>query len=68
MNMANCVAEGAGIFVAGYSKRFADLGGVFAGVGAIVVIAGVLLLVGYFCFLGRDLSNAVRKGNGIGSV
>jgi predicted MFS family arabinose efflux permease len=55
-NMANCVAGGAGVLLAGYLKRDFGLGLVFAGVSCIVTIAGVLLLIGYLRFLNKDLN------------
>ena len=43
--------------VAGYLKQTLGLGGVFAGTSAIVLGCGLLLLVGFKYFLGRDLHN-----------
>lgn len=55
MNTTNTFAGGAGILVAGYLKRDFGLGGVFAGTSVIVLVAGILLLLGYGLFLQRDL-------------
>jgi MFS family permease len=59
MNACNCFAGGAGILIAGYLKRDFGLAGVFAGISAIVLVAGVLLLVGYRVFLPKDLNPAL---------
>jgi len=56
MNTTNTLAGGTGILVAGYLKRDFGLGGVFAGISVILLLCGVLLLVGYGCFLNRDLA------------
>ena len=55
MNTTNCLAGGIGIFIAGYLKEDFGLGGIFAGTAGIVLVAGLLLLLGYFVFLQRDL-------------
>jgi MFS family permease len=58
MNTTNCFAGGVGILVAGYLKRDFGLGGIFAGTAGIVLVAGVLLLLGYFLFLRKDLERS----------
>ena len=60
MNTTNCLAGGIGIFIAGYLKQDFGLGGIFAGTAGIVLVAGVLLLVGYFLFLRRDLERSLN--------
>jgi len=58
MNTTNCFAGGVGILIAGYLKRDFGLGGIFAGTAGIVLVAGILLLLGYFLFLRRDLERS----------
>ena len=65
MNTTNCLAGGVGILIAGYLKRDFGLAGIFAGTAGIVLLAGILLLLGYFLFLRRDLE---RSRNAAGSV
>ncbi len=55
MNTANCFAGGIGSLVAGLLKADYGLGGVFAGVSVIMVVAAGLLAIGYFFYLDRDL-------------
>jgi MFS family permease len=58
-NMLNTGTAGIGVFVAGMLKRDFGLGGVFVGVGAILLVDALLLFVGYFLFFDR---NASRRG------
>jgi predicted MFS family arabinose efflux permease len=51
-------AYGLGVFLAGYLKAGFGLASVFAGTAAILVIDGLLLLLGYFRFLKKDLARA----------
>jgi sugar phosphate permease len=70
MNTTNCFAGGAGILIAGYLKRDFGLGGIFAGTAGIVLVAGILLLLGYLLFLRGDLErsqNARRSASVIAS-
>ena len=70
MNTTNCFAGGVGILIAGYLKRDFGLGGIFAGTAGIVLVAGILLLLGYLLFLRRDLEknqNARRLASVIAS-
>jgi MFS family permease len=60
MNTTNCLAGGIGILIAGYLKRDFGLGGIFAGTASIVLVAGLLLLLGYFVFLRRDLERSLN--------
>jgi MFS family permease len=59
-NMLNTGAAGIGVFLAGLLKRDFGLGGVFVGVGVILVIDAALLFAGYALFLEND----VRKASG----
>jgi predicted MFS family arabinose efflux permease len=49
-NMLNTGTAGVGVFVAGMLKRDFGLGGVFVGVGAILLLDAALLFAGYFLF------------------
>lgn len=60
MNMINCFAGGAGILIAGYLKQDFGLGAVFAGVAALVLVAAILLLVGYLVLLKKDLQHCAE--------
>ena len=56
--------QSTGILIAGYLKSGFGLGGVFAGVSAIVVIAAMSLFAGYRFFLQNDLRRyAVRNAD-----
>lgn len=55
MNMGNTFAGGVGILMAGYLKQDWGLAGVFAGVSAIVLISGCVVLAGYAFFFRKDL-------------
>jgi len=55
MNTGASMAGGIGVMLTGLLKRDFGLAGVFAGIGALFVVAAGLLLVSYFFFLGRDL-------------
>ncbi len=62
MNMMNSFVGGIAILIAGYLKRDFGLEGVFAGLAVIVLIAAMLLLMGYRFFLQDDLRRqAVRN-------
>jgi len=65
MNTTNCFAGGVGILIAGYLKRDFGLGGIFAGTTGIVLVAGILLLLGYFVFLRRDLERSLNAASAI---
>jgi predicted MFS family arabinose efflux permease len=54
-NMVNTLAGGLGVFVAGYLKSSFGLDGVFAGVTGILALDAVLLFVGYYFLLRKDL-------------
>jgi len=60
MNTTNCFAGGVGILIAGYLKRDFGLGGIFAGTAGIVLVAGILLLLGYLLFLRGDLERSLN--------
>jgi len=53
-NMLNTATAGVGVFLAGMLKRDFGLGGVFAGVGAILLLDAALLFAGYFFFVPVD--------------
>jgi predicted MFS family arabinose efflux permease len=59
-NMLNTGTAGIGVFVAGMLKRDFGLGGVFVGVGVILLLDALLLFGGYFLFPKRE-SNADAK-------
>jgi predicted MFS family arabinose efflux permease len=61
-NTANCFAGGIGVFIAGYLKEDFGLGGIFAGVSVITVVAAALLVVGYRYFLPKDMHQASGAG------
>jgi MFS transporter, Spinster family, sphingosine-1-phosphate transporter len=61
MNMMNSLAGGAGVLVAAYLKSSFGLAGVFAGISAIVLAAGALLVLGYAVFVSRDLLQKVER-------
>jgi len=65
-NMANCLAGGAGVLLAGYLKRDFGLGLIFAGVSCIVIMAEILLLFGYLKFLNKDLKSLADRSVHIG--
>lgn len=53
-NMLNTGTAGIGVFLAGMLKRDFGLGGVFVGVGLILVLDAALLFGGYFLFRKHD--------------
>jgi MFS family permease len=55
-NMLNTGTAGIGVFFAGILKRDFGLGGVFVGVGAILLLDAAILFAGYFLFFKRDRS------------
>jgi MFS transporter, Spinster family, sphingosine-1-phosphate transporter len=57
-NMCNTLSGGLGVFLAGYLKADFGLAGIFAGVAAILVLDGFLLLLGYTRFVRKDLAQA----------
>jgi hypothetical protein len=54
-NMLNCIAGGAGIFVAGMMKSHLGLGGIFAGTVGCLVFDALMLFVCFGLFLRKDL-------------
>ncbi|MSO21821.1 MAG: MFS transporter [Acidobacteria bacterium] len=54
-NLTSSLMGGLGILIAGCLKSIFGLSAVFAGISAIVVLSGLLLLVGYRFFLEKDL-------------
>jgi MFS family permease len=59
-NMMNTLSGGLGVFLAGYLKAGFGLAAVFAGTAAILGIDGLLLLLGYFVFLKKDLARPAQ--------
>jgi len=57
-NMTNSISGGLGIFLAGYLKAGFGLASVFAGSAAILILDGLVLLVGYFRFIRKDLARS----------
>jgi MFS transporter, Spinster family, sphingosine-1-phosphate transporter len=55
LNMLNCLAGGLGVLLTGYLKRDYGLSGIFVGVSMIVGVAGLLVFLGYFSFIEKDL-------------
>ena len=62
MNACATAAGGCGVLLAGFLKRGLGLDGVFAGISISFVTAGVVLLVGYRCFIRRDIARAQEDG------
>jgi predicted MFS family arabinose efflux permease len=60
MNTTNTLAGGMGVFVAGYLKQDFGLGGVFGGASFTVLLASLLLMLGYKRFLRRDMLRSAR--------
>ena len=55
MNTLNALAGGIGIFVAGWLKNDFGLGGVFAGVSILMMLAAVVALMAYRLRRAQDL-------------
>jgi ABC-type Fe3+ transport system permease subunit len=58
MNACATAAGGCGVLIAGFLKREIGLGGIFAGISGVFALAGLLLAVGYFTCLRRDIARA----------
>jgi predicted MFS family arabinose efflux permease len=58
MNAVSTAAGGCGVLVAGYLKSAVGLDTVFAGVSAIFLLAGLVLLLGYRFFMRADVARA----------
>ncbi len=58
LNMMNCMAGGAGVMWAGFLKRDYGLGAAFSAISVTVLVAGVVVLIGYF-FVRRQESQAI---------
>lgn len=61
MNTGASMAGGIGVMLTGLLKRDFGLAGVFAGIGALFVVAAGLLLISYFFFLRRDLQRQLES-------
>ena len=57
-NMVNCLAGGAGIFVAGLLKSHLGLAGIFAGGIGFLIFDALMLFCGYGVFVREDLQKA----------
>ena len=55
MNLISCLSAGAGVLLSGSLKGRFGLTAIFASISGIGVLAGLVLLVGYYFFLQRDL-------------
>ncbi|MFO1451423.1 MAG: MFS transporter [Opitutaceae bacterium] len=60
MNAVSTAAGGCGVLVAGFLKRGLGLETIFAGISGIFFVAGLVLLVGYRCFMRADVARARR--------
>ena len=58
MNAIATAAGGCGVLMAGFLKREVGLNAIFAGISVAFIIAGVVLLVFYRCFMRRDIERA----------
>jgi sugar phosphate permease len=58
MNTCATAAGGAGVLLAGVMKSSLGLATVFAAISSLFVVAGLLLLAGYYVFMPRDLARA----------
>ena len=64
VNMVNSIAAGAGVVVAGYFKQYFGLNLVFAAVSGVMLMAVIVLFVGYGTYIKADLE---RQGHAIPS-
>jgi predicted MFS family arabinose efflux permease len=58
MNACATAAGGCGVLLAGVLKRDVGLAGIFAGISLCFLVAAVVLLLGYRCFIRRDIARA----------
>lgn len=58
MNFVSTAAGGSAVLLAGYLKRDFGLGGIFAGVSGVFLLASAVLFVGYRWFIRRDIARA----------
>ena len=65
VNMVNSIAAGIGVVMAGYFKQYFGLNLIFAAVSGIMLMAVIVLLVGYVSYIRTDLE---RQGHVIQSV
>jgi hypothetical protein len=63
MNATNCLAGGVGIFAAGYWKSRLGLGTAFSAGSVLLIVAAVLLAIGYRFFAGRELTTSSFAGS-----
>ena len=57
-NTFNCAAGGIGVLASGYLKASLSLGGIFAAISVVMVVAAFLDLAGYLFFIKRDLARS----------
>jgi len=65
VNMVNSIAAGIGVVMAGYLKQYFGLNLIFAAVSGIMLMAVIVLFVGYVTYIKSDLE---RQGHVIQSV
>ncbi|MBI4889342.1 MAG: MFS transporter [Acidobacteria bacterium] len=58
-NLFNALAGGLGVLLTGLLKQRFSLSAIFASCGLFMLLAGILSLLGYRCFLARDLRRGV---------
>ncbi len=58
MNLTSCLSGGAAIMVAGILKAQFGLQSIFGSTGVILVVAGLIMSLGYTKFLAKDLARA----------
>ena len=58
MNTGSALAGGMGVFGTGYLKSGVGLGGVFAGISVLFLIAGAGLMTAFILFAERDIHRA----------
>ena len=58
MNFVSTAAGGSAVLLAGYLKRDLGLGGIFAGVSGVFLLASAVLFVGYRWFIRDDIARA----------
>jgi len=63
MNCCTMTSGGIGVLAAGYLKKDYGLGGVFAGVSIVILLAGLLALYGALKLYPRDLARAMRTSS-----
>lgn len=62
MNLGATSAGGLGVLLAGWLKGHIGMGGVFASITLVMLVAGGLLLLGFARYLERDVARAAERG------